>query len=147
MNLIISLIHSFMNHKRAILFGAMLWAGIFTLFTITMVVLNLQTRPLLPYFIIWALMIPLTLVLAKWYFKMDSPTTKKGFCLGLIGVGVAIALDMVITVPLIVKSYRIFYTDWKLYAMIFEITALCTFAGWEFDKTYTAPDSTLEPKK
>ncbi|MBI4993261.1 MAG: hypothetical protein HZC26_03980 [Candidatus Magasanikbacteria bacterium] len=90
----------------------------------------------------WILEIPVVLLLAKWYFKADPPTAKKGFLLGLIGLVVSMTLDAVITVPLFVKSYAAFYGSWQLWVGLVEILILCVLAGWEFDKTFTKQDLT-----
>ena len=129
-----------MNHKRAIGFGVMLWLSMFVAFFILMGLLKLGSSMLYP--IVWILLIPIILLLAKWYFKMDPPTTMKGLCLGLIGVGIGLLLDMVITAPFIIKSYMTYFSTWQMYVIFFEIIALCTYAGWEFDKTYTPPEKT-----
>jgi hypothetical protein len=93
------------------------------------------------YIIFWILLVPMTLVLAKWYFKMDPPNMKKGFMLGLIVLAVSTVFDLTVTVPVFVKSYAKFFGDWKLHFGVFEILLLCTYAGWEFDGTYTRPNT------
>lgn len=126
-----------MKHKRAIVTGIMMWFFISVIFLVLMFAPFLQGKEMMQFAIFWVLLIPLTLLSAKWYFKMDSPNLKKGLCLGLIICGVALILDMFITVPIFVKSYANFFGDWKLYASLSEILLLCLYAGWEFDETYT----------
>ena len=92
----------------------------------------------------WILEIPAILLLAKWYFKMDSPTIKKGFLLGVIGLVAGTMLDAVITVPFFVKSYAVFYTNWLMYIGFVWGIILTTYAGYEFDATYSKPNLTEE---
>ncbi|MBT3539395.1 hypothetical protein HOF40_04190 [Candidatus Parcubacteria bacterium] len=131
-----------MKIKRAIAFGVMLWVGIFAIISILMFTPSLQDKDFYQFLILWILLIPLVLLLAKWYFREDSPTTKKGFLLGIIGVLVGTVLDIAITVPLFVKSYSVFYSNVFMYIGIAEGILLATYAGFEFDATYT-----MESKK
>lgn len=85
----------------------------------------------------WILEIPVVFLLAKWYFKADPPTVKKGFLLGIVGLVISVALDAVITVPLFVKSYSAFYGSWQLWVGLVEVVILSVLAGGEFDKTFT----------
>ena len=126
-----------MNIKRAIVFGVMLWVGIFAIISALMFAPGLQDKDFYQFLILWILLIPLVLLLAKWYFKKDPPTTKKGFLLGIIGMLVGTVLDIAITVPLFVKSYSVFYSNVFMYIGIVEGILLATYAGYEFDATYT----------
>ncbi len=126
-----------MNTKRAVLFGVLLWVFIFVLLSIIMFIPILAEKVLTQHLIFWALLIPLVLLLAKWYFKAEQPTIKRGFLLGLIAIIVGTVLDLIITVPLFVRSYDTFFTDWKLYVGFAEILLLTTYAGFEFDGTFS----------
>jgi len=55
------------------------------------------------------------------------------------GLVVGTILDMVITVPLFTKSYVAFYSSWMLYVGFAWLLLLTTYAGYEFDATYTKP--------
>ena len=99
------------------------------------------------YVIYWILLVPVTLLSAKWYFKEDSPTLKKGLLLGLIGLAVGIVLDLIITVPLFIKSYSEFYSQWELYVGFAIFLLVCMYAGFEFDATYTKDKSVKEVEK
>ncbi|HAT03913.1 MAG TPA: hypothetical protein DCS29_04035 [Candidatus Magasanikbacteria bacterium] len=126
-----------MNLKRAFGYGAMLWVIIFVVISILI---------FLPWFkdsefrvdIAWYILeIPIVLIWAKMYFKADPPTTKKGLMLGLVALVAGTILDMIITVPLFVKSYAMYFGDWMLYIGYVELLVLTTYAGYEFDGTYT----------
>ncbi|MFH1286644.1 MAG: hypothetical protein ABII02_02745 [Candidatus Magasanikbacteria bacterium] len=126
-----------MNIKRAIGFGVMLWVLIFIEVSAVMFIPSLENKIMTQHIIHWIILIPMVLLLAKWYFKVDPPTLKKGVFLGLIGLVIAIILDLIITVPFFVKDYG-FFGDWKLWVGMVEAILLTAFAGFEFDETYTA---------
>jgi len=86
---------------------------------------------------LWVLEIPIMLLWAKMYFKTEMPTAKKGFYLGVFGLIIGLILDSVITVPFFVKSYALYYGNWLLYVGFAEMLILTTFAGWEFDGTFS----------
>lgn len=126
-----------MNIKRAIGYGVMSWVLIFVAFSVLMFspwFRDGRTRIFVAH---WILLIPIVWLLAKWYFKATPPTWKKGLYLGLIGLATGTVLDLVITVPLFVKSYAVYYGDWRLWTGFAWSVALCVFAGWEFDATYS----------
>jgi len=134
-----------MNYKRAIGFGVISWVFIFVLISILIFVPLLKEKGILMYIAYWILFIPLILLLAKWYFKKDSPTFKKGFLLGIIGLFVGSVLDLLITIPLFISQqsehpFVDFYTDWRLYIGFLLFLILTTYAGYEFDRTYTERD-------
>ena len=97
------------------------------------------------YLLTWVLYIPLVLLLAKWYFKKDSPTLKKGFRLGIISIIVALLLDglSILGTYYAGESLDMFmamYTSWEFYFTIIWVIALTSYAGYEFDATFTKPD-------
>jgi hypothetical protein len=135
-----------MNIKRSIGFGVLLWISAFVIISILMFspwFSDSETRIHVGW---WILEIPLVLLLAKWYFKADPPTLKKGFLLGLIGLLVANLLDLAITVPFVVKSsYNEFYGNWTLWVGFALVLLLTSFAGFEYDATYSKQEK--EEKK
>ena len=126
-----------MKYARMLGFGAMLWIAAFVVISIVMFTPWFKESQLRIMAAWWIVEIPVVLLLSKWYFKADPPTVKKGFLLGIVGLAVSMALDAIITVPLFVKSYAVFYGSWQLWVGLVEILALCVLAGWEFDKTFT----------
>ena len=134
-----------MNFKRTLLFGVLMWVFIFIIISILMFLPFLQGKEMTQNVVYWVLLIPLTLLLAKWYFKMDPPTLKKGFLLGVAGLVVGTILDLAITVPLFVgpqqggyvAGLNVFYTAWEMYVGFAILLASTTFAGFEFDGTFT----------
>jgi|SRR3989339_513701 len=126
-----------MNIKRAIGFGAMLWILIFVVWSILMFAPWFKDGEMRIYVTHWILLVPMILLLAKWYFKATPPSLKKGLFLGLIGLATGTVLDMIITVPLFVKSYAVYYGDWRQWVGFVLSVLLCVIAGWEFDATYS----------
>lgn len=133
-----------MNYKRAVYFALFLYVVFLVLIMGMQALTGSFVMGLREYIGMWILSIPVVLVLAKWYFKLDAPTTKKGFMLGIIALVVGAILDLLIigiSAPRVgmtfSEMYKIFYTDWRFYVAVVEILALCTFAGFEFDGTYT----------
>ena len=126
-----------MKLQRSIMFGTALWIAAFVVISIVMFTPWFKESQLRIMATWWIVEIPVVLLLSKWYFKADPPTVKKGFLLGIVGLAVSMALDAIITVPLFVKSYAVFYGSWQLWVGLVEILALCILAGWEFDKTFT----------
>lgn len=133
-----------MNYKRALSFALILYVVFFVLMMGAQTATGSFVFGLKEYIGMWVITIPIVLILAKWYFKLDAPTTKKGFMLGIIALIVGAILDVLIigiSAPrfgmTFSEMYNIFYTDWKFYVAVIEILALCTFAGFEFDATYT----------
>lgn len=137
-----------LNTKRAIGFGLIVYALSFVLYLITAAFFEIDPYEMPGtgvYAISWLLMIPLVLIPAKWYFKKDEPTTKKGFWLGVMTIIVAFVVDGIFILMALLagqdlSGFEVLYTDWRFWVSIVEIIALCTYAGYEFDKTYTAPD-------
>ncbi len=122
-----------MKYLRAVGFGVMLWVGIFVIISILMFTPGIKDHPIVLHIIYYVLFIPLVLLLAKWYFRGTMPTARQGFLLGLIGLAIGTLLDLAITVPFFIHSYRDFYTDVYLYIGYAEVLLLATLAGAEFD--------------
>ena len=129
-----------MNIKRAIGFGAILWVVGLVVVYILMLIPWFRDGEMRVQIGWWVLEIPAVLLLAKWYFKQVQPTIKNGARLGIASIVVGVVLDMIITVPLFVKSYAVMYSDWTMYASLLLAWVLCIYAGYEFDGTYTKPE-------
>lgn len=140
-----------MKLPRAIAFGIIMWILIFVILSIIMFTPTLKDKTLAQNIIFWILLIPVTLFAAKWYFKQDAPSVKKGFWLGIIGLLSASVLDLIITIPLFIaqgRSYAValqeFYGNWMTWVGLLEFVLLCVVAGYEFDKTFTKHESKHE---
>ena len=67
--------------------------------------------------IIWLILeIPLIGYCAFSYLKKYPNTFKDGIFLGIWFIIIGTVLDVIITIPIFVKSYSIFYSMWSLYA-------------------------------
>ena len=102
--------------------------------------------------IYWVIEIPLVLAWAKWYFRSDPPSLKKGIRLGVIALLVGTLLDMIITIPLFLMgeanfgaAAADFYGDWALYVGFAILLLTSAYAGFEYDHTFTkAPKKNVE---
>ncbi len=142
-----SIINCFsMNIKRAIGFALSLYVVLFVGFLVTFLLPGEQSLtevpPLATFVIVWLMSIPAVLLLAKWYFRKVSATKKNGFLLGIVTIVVSLLIDGLFIAGTIaagesVETVKVLYTDWKFYATVLEIILLTTYAGYEFDSTYT----------
>jgi len=137
-----------MNYKRALIFSILLYVISFAGFLSIQALFQAPQWGLREYIAFWIINIPITLFLAKWYFKMEPPTTKKGFKLGVVALVVGFFLDVVVIgIASATQSvdfsmmFGQFYTDWKFYLSILELLLLTTFAGFEFDATFSKRSS------
>lgn len=128
-----------MNIKRAIIFGMILWILIFVVYSILMFLPWFKDDSLRINLGLWVSQIFIVPLLCKWYFKLDPPTMKKGFLLGIMGLLVGTILDLVITIPISTKSYLLYYSSWMLWVGYVWVLVLCVFCGYEFDATFTKP--------
>lgn len=131
-----------MNYKRALAFALLLYVITFVIFGA--IQYFYQSMSLTACIIFWLLNIPVVLMLSKWFFKMDAPTAKKGFLLGVLAVLVGVTLDIVLFGASAIaqglsisEMLKTMYTDWKMYVALGEVILLTTLAGTEFDATYT----------
>ena len=119
-----------MNYKKAISYGALLWALIFFEVSILMFGFNLNPPATLYYILHYFLLAVFTVVSAKWYFTQEKKSNlTKRFLVGLVFVVTGIILDAIITVPLFVKDYTAFFsTKWMLIGYL-EVIVLAAVYG------------------
>ncbi len=129
--------------KRAIGFGAVYWLLIFFIISVLMFFPGLADKLVWQRIIFWLLMIPVTLGLAKWFFRTVDPTPINGLWLWLIAMIVGTALDAVITIPVFITAqhdgdmgaaFAWFYSQWHLYVGFVWSLLLLVYAGYEFDR-------------
>ena len=128
-----------MNLKRVFEYSVLLWIIIFAIISIVMFLPWFKDSQLRVQIAWWVLEIPVVLIWAKMYFKVGTLTWKKGLHLGLVALVVGTILDMIITVPLFVRSYTTYFGSWTLYVGYLELLVLTTLAGGEFDATFSKP--------
>ena len=146
-----------MNYKRALLFGLYVYLTSFIIFGLLSVlpwfsISAGQEASMGLYLINWIVTIPLILLWAKWYFHQEEISVRNGFIIGLIAILVGLFFDGVFYALTIAagESTEIFdsmYTDWKFYVSILEVILLTTYAGFEFDSTFTAVPKKSKKKR
>lgn len=130
-----------MRYKRAIQYGIMLWVLIFFIFSLILFLPFLRGRDLVQHIIFWVTLIPIVSFLAKWYFKAEEPTWRRGLALGVVAILVATVFDLSFIHFFFPGTYqdflRAFYGNWKLYVGLVEVVFLCVLSGLEFDATFS----------
>lgn len=136
-----------MNYQRAVGFAALLYIAAFLVGILAFAFgwANSTGYSTSAFVLTWVLYIPAVLILAKWYFKAVAPTTRRGFLLGVITILVSAVLDLIfigITAAMgeSVEAFVQLYKSWEFYVTVMWVVLLTTFAGYEFDKTYTKMD-------
>lgn len=109
------------NCKSAIMWGVILWVLIFAVFSVIMFAPQLAGKTSMQKALELIIAIPaLSAFAAYMALKGTKPTAKDGIMVGICFVVISTILDLLITVPLFVKSYATFYGDWALYAGMLE---------------------------
>ncbi|MCB9798165.1 hypothetical protein H6758_00385 [Candidatus Nomurabacteria bacterium] len=129
-----------MNYSRALGAGFIFYIVLSLLAIILMEFAGLDWSEGAFHIFMAILSIPIVLASAKWHFKNDSPPTPgKGAMLGLVAIIVSIVADLLLRVPnQTAGSVAAFFADWRLLAEYILIFLLFTYAGFEFDDTYTS---------
>lgn len=110
-----------MKIVRAILSGSIVWAMVFSLFTLLSFVPTAKDSQVLQSIIVGLSLIPFAYWGAKIYYKKGSTTN--GLIIGSIMVTTALILDALITVPLVEIPYNggnyfTFFTSAILWALV-----------------------------
>lgn len=105
-----------MKILRAILAGAITWVLIFILWTIMIFVPVLKDMEILQYLIHYAVLIPIVILGASYYYK--SMDKVNGFILGLTMLIVGMILDAIITVPFFTKPQGTGYAEFFINPLI-----------------------------
>lgn len=135
-----------MNIKRGIGFAFLTYLAsiIFVFAGSALLGVPLEAPTLGVYVIHWVGLIVAVLFFAKWYFKKSPlPTAKHGLKLGLLTLLVSLGLDLLsIGVTMLAgESLDVFmqmYSSWEFYMTIVILLLVTTYAGYEFDGTFTA---------
>lgn len=105
-----------MKILRAILAGAITWVLIFVLWTVMIFTPVLKDMEILQYLIHYAVLIPIVILGASYYYK--SMDKINGFILGLIMLIVGMILDAIITVPFFTKPQGTGYAEFFINPLI-----------------------------
>lgn len=137
------------NLKRAIGYALLVYITSSIVFALAATLLgaSLEAPSLGAYVIYWLGTIVLMLLFAKWYFKVVEPTTKSGLYLGLATIAVSICIDLLSIAGAIatdnsIEMFASLYGSWQFYTTIIIVLLTTTYAGFEFDSTYTASSMT-----
>ena len=105
-----------MKTLRAILSGVITWALIFVLWTVMIFTPVLKDLEIVQYLIHYAVLIPIVLLGASFYYK--SKDKINGAILGLIMLAVGLILDAVITVPFFTAPQGTGYAEFFINPLI-----------------------------
>ncbi len=114
------------NYKSATLYGILLWILIFVEVTLLMFTPGLSQ--IVQKLIHLVILIPLVWLCAKLYFNKAKASLKEGFLLGIYFLLIGTILDLLITLPLFVKSWS-FYAQWSLWLGFLEGIIVCSLVG------------------
>jgi len=137
-----------MNYKRALGFAALLYfLTLFIGWGVGLLMGLEQTLTEIPWSMWiagWVINVVLILALGKWFFKKVEPTAKNGLILGVITVVFGLVFDGLSIWGAVSSGqdtgiFVAMYSDWRFYLTVLEVLVLTTFAGFEFDSTYSAP--------
>lgn len=133
-----------MNIKRALGFVAMLWATLYIFYLIVMQFAFFSDSLFNQAVAMGVAFIPVILIFAKWYFREVPPTAMNGLYLGLVTIVVGSILDLTLGYQILLalgiftsEEFWALAKDWRIYIFLVEILALTSYAGYEFDSTYT----------
>ncbi len=116
---------------RAIVSGIIIWVLIFTVFTAMSFIPVVKDSELQQNMLLWIILIPITLLGVKFYYKKGFKTN--GLLIGLIIVVTSLILDALITLPYVIipnnGNYYDFYTSPFLLITIIEIITVSFFIG------------------
>ena len=115
--------------KQIILWGIVLYALIFVEMSVLIFVPALAGNDLMINIIHLIILPVLTLFVGWMYFSRNTGDLKEGVKYGFWLLVVASILDIVITVPLFVKSYAEFYSSFWLYLGFLEVLLFSGVAG------------------
>ncbi len=123
-----------MNIKRAIAAGSLVWLGIFSLFAVFNFIPLTQDSEAIQGLLIGIAIIPFAGLGTAFYYKKGAGGN--GFNLALIMMAVAMALDAIITVPLIEiplhgRDHYEFFTYPLLYILVTE-NLLVIWLYWKY---------------
>lgn len=65
------------------------------------------------------------------YFRRNKGAWQQGLFLGVYYIIISTILDLIITIPLFVKSYE-FFKNWNLYIGFLEVIIVCIVASYVF---------------
>lgn len=117
------------NWKSATGYGVLLWLLIFVEVSVLMFTPALKDKELTQN-ILHMIILPVLVLFCAWmYFKNVKVSAKEGFLLGVYFLIIGTVLDLLITIPLFVKTFD-FYKDILLWLGFLETIVVCTLVGY-----------------
>jgi hypothetical protein len=123
-----------MDIKKTIIFSLGVWLFLTILFYILNLIPVLE-KNIYFFTVVWVFLIIKLFFLSKWYFRKTTINIKNGFILGLISSLVSAILIYFVSFNLL--DLKIENESLYLSVTFLEILLFCTYAGFEFDKTFT----------
>ncbi len=115
------------NWKSILSYGTLLWILIFVEVSIIMFIPGLSE---LTQNCLHLIILPLlALFCFIKYFKSSTASAKNGFLAAVYFLVIGTILDLVITIPLFVKDYALFYSSWWLWIGYLEVLIIGALAG------------------
>jgi hypothetical protein len=147
----------YLHISRACGFSLILYIATFVVFAILSVIFGVSTASapddisMLQRVIYWIVLVPLIVVVAKWYFRKFQPSFKRGVVLGMFTLVAFVILDAIILLASMPggegwSMLKTMYSEWKFYIAFVITLATTAYAGFEFDRTYTFGDGALHKK-
>jgi hypothetical protein len=133
-----------MNYTRALMCGLGMYLSFLVVYGVGLLLPFVDAAGLGTSFFVFlgVWMIPIVLVWAKWFFRLVPPSVKHGVLLGAVALIIATVCDLLFifvlpVFPMSVADVQQLGTNWMAYAVIIELLALTTYAGFEYDRTFT----------
>lgn len=129
--------------KRAIQFSIIYWIIIFAIVSVFLFLPFTASNELWQSIALWIAIVPVTLGLARWYFRQVDPSPINGLKLWAVSMLVGLVFDSIITIPLFISqefsgdtmaAFQSFYSNPLLYIGFVWSLLLMVYAGFEFDR-------------
>jgi len=115
-----------MDLKKAVILGALLWALIFVEVSVEMFAIASESTQQIVHVIVLPILVVICSII---YFKKEKKSASEGLLLGAVFLAVGTVLDMIITIPLFVKSFSLFYGSFELWFGFIEVLVFCALIG------------------
>ena len=135
------------NWLRATWLGVLLWVLIFIELSILIFLPWFKENTMAVKIVHLPILAIFTIFLACRYFKVVMPTAKEGFIFGVWILIIANVLDLVLTIPLFIKSYSGFYSDIWLWVGFLVVILFATMVGLRKGNCKFCPPKVPQPMK
>lgn len=124
------------NYKSATLWAVILWVLIFAGISVLMFTPALAGKQAVQDALEVVVLLPAVILFSSYMYLKGAkkPAIKEGLALGVYFVIIATILDVLITIPLFVKSYGALYGKWTVWAGFLETVIFSAAAGYYLEK-------------